>query len=120
LVLITGQGKELMAKKIVKENHKIHCQAHDFHGSPQYTGKYNIQDTSVADLRCLSWIPDPNFSIPDPGSRVKKIPDPGSGPASKNLSIFNPKNCSQALGNMFRDFIPDPNLDFLPILDSKS
>jgi hypothetical protein len=36
---------------------------------------------------------DPNFSIPDPGSRVKKIPDPGSGSASKNLSIFNPKNC---------------------------
>ena len=33
-------------------------------------------------------IPDPNFSIPDHGSRVKKIPDPGS--ASKNLSIFKP------------------------------
>jgi hypothetical protein len=27
-----------------------------------------------------------------PGSRFKKIPDPGSGSASKNLSIFNPKN----------------------------
>jgi hypothetical protein len=38
------------------------------------------------------FIPDPdqNFSIPDPGSRVKNIPDPAS--ASKNLSIFNPKN----------------------------
>ncbi len=22
--------------------------------------------------KCLPWIPDPNFSIPDPGSRVKK------------------------------------------------
>jgi hypothetical protein len=36
------------------------------------------------------FIPDPNFSIPDPGSRVKKIPDPESGSALKNLSIFNP------------------------------
>ncbi len=32
------------------------------------------------------FIPDPNFSIPDPGSRVKKNPDPGSGSASKNCS----------------------------------
>jgi hypothetical protein len=31
------------------------------------------------------FIPDPDFSIPDPGSRDKNIPDPGS--ASKNLSI---------------------------------
>ncbi len=38
---------------------------------------------------CGMFIPDPNFSIPDP------IPDPGSGSASKNIpvSIFNPKNC---------------------------
>jgi hypothetical protein len=36
-------------------------------------------------------IPDPNFSIPDLGSMVEKIPDPGA--ASKNLSILNPKNC---------------------------
>jgi hypothetical protein len=28
------------------------------------------------------FIPDPNFTIPDTGSRAKKIPDPGS--ASKN------------------------------------
>jgi hypothetical protein len=28
-----------------------------------------------------------------PGSKVKKIPDPGSETASKNSSIFNPKNC---------------------------
>jgi hypothetical protein len=37
------------------------------------------------------FIPDPNVS--DPGSRVKMIPDPGHGSASKNLSIFNPTNC---------------------------
>jgi hypothetical protein len=38
------------------------------------------------------FILDPNLSIPDPGFRVKKIPDPGSGSAAKNLSIFKPKN----------------------------
>ncbi len=36
------------------------------------------------------FIPDPNFV--HPGSRIKKIPAPGSGSASKNLSIFDPKN----------------------------
>jgi hypothetical protein len=36
-------------------------------------------------------IPDPGYEFFHPGSRVKKIPDPGS--ASKNLSIFNSKNC---------------------------
>ncbi len=30
------------------------------------------------------FIQNPNFSIPDPEFRVKKIPDPGSGSASKN------------------------------------
>jgi hypothetical protein len=38
-------------------------------------------------LSVLRFIPDPNF----PGSRVEKIPDPGSGSASKILSMFNPK-----------------------------
>ncbi len=38
---------------------------------------------TVADPGCLSRIPDPNFSIPDPGSRVTKISDLGS--TSKNL-----------------------------------
>jgi hypothetical protein len=50
------------------------------------------------------FIPDPNFSIPDPGS--KKIPDPGSESASKNLSIFNPKNCFYALGKIIWDVHP--------------
>ncbi len=39
------------------------------------------------------FIPDPNFSIPDPGS----------GSACKNLRIINPKNCFWTLGNMIRD-----------------
>jgi hypothetical protein len=45
------------------------------------------------------------------GSRiqVKKISDPRSGSAIKNLSIFRPKNC---LGKMIWDIIPDP--DFFP------
>ncbi len=64
------------------------------------------------------YIPDPNFSNPDLGQKV-----PGSGSESKNLSIFNPKNCFWALGNMIqilifypsriqgskRHWIPDPN-----------
>jgi hypothetical protein len=44
------------------------------------------------------FIPDPNFF--HPGSKFKNIPDPGS--ASKN-SIFSPKNCFQAVGNMIQD-----------------
>jgi hypothetical protein len=37
------------------------------------------------------FIPDPNFSIPDTGSRVKKIPDPGSGSALKDLKFLTPE-----------------------------
>jgi hypothetical protein len=37
-------------------------------------------------------------------SGIKKIPDPGSG--SKNLSIFKPKNCFQALGKIIWDVHP--------------
>jgi hypothetical protein len=37
------------------------------------------------------FIPEPDF-YPDPGSRVKKAPDPGFGSATKNLSIFNTRN----------------------------
>ncbi len=43
------------------------------------------------DPECLSRIPDPNFSIPNPGSRAKKAQDPGSGSATKNVRIFNTK-----------------------------
>ena len=50
-------------------------------------------------------VPD-NYNFPGTqccGSRVKKAPDPGSGSTTKNLSIFNPKFLSRALGNMIRD-----------------
>jgi hypothetical protein len=62
----------------------------------------------IRDVYTVSQIPDPTFSIPDPGSRVKKIPDLGSRSAPKNLSIFNPKNCFYALGNMIWDVKLDP------------
>jgi hypothetical protein len=39
---------------------------------------------SVEDLACLSPIPDPIFSVPDPGSKRHRIPDP-------QQSIFNPQ-----------------------------
>jgi hypothetical protein len=72
-----------------------------------------IKEVMTMNLQCCGsgmFIPDPTFFYP--GSRVKKIPDPGSGSASKNLNIFNPKNCF-SLGNIIRDVhpgfgIPDP------------
>jgi hypothetical protein len=59
-------------------------------------------EISVADLGCLSQIPHPNFSIEDPRSRIldpgsqikgkegtgSRISDPGSGSATKNVSIL--------------------------------
>jgi hypothetical protein len=47
------------------------------------------------------------FSIPDHGSRVKKIPDPGSGSASETLSIFNPKKFFLAFGNIWDVHVPE-------------
>ncbi len=52
---------------------------------------YECLRHSVADPGCLFRIPDPYFSMPDPGSRVKNIPDHGSGSASKNIRILNLK-----------------------------
>jgi hypothetical protein len=49
------------------------------------------------------FIVDPKFPFPDPGSKRLWIPGPGSGSASKNLNIFNPKNCFYL---SFRKYIP--------------
>jgi hypothetical protein len=57
------------------------------------------------------FIPDPYFS--HPGSRVKKIS--GSAFASKNLSILIQKFVYKLSEIWFKIFIPDPDLDFLPI-----
>jgi hypothetical protein len=65
------------------------------------------------------FIPDPNFSIPDPG--FKKSLDPGSGSPSKSFKYFY-----EIWSGMFiRDVhpgsrTPDPDLDFLPIKDPGS
>jgi hypothetical protein len=55
---------------------------------------------SVADPGCLSRIPDPTFSIPDPGSELSpsRIPDPGS--SSKNLSILTPKKAKKMVSKL--------------------
>jgi hypothetical protein len=45
----------------------------------------------------------PGFDLFLPGSRVDNISDPGSGSASKNLSIFNPKKLYYVLKNKIRD-----------------
>jgi hypothetical protein len=51
------------------------------------------------------FIPDPNFCIPIPGSRVKTIPDPGS--ASKNLIFLTQKIVSK-LSDLDFLLIPAP------------
>jgi hypothetical protein len=62
------------------------------------------------------FIPDPNFSIPDPGSKRFRI-------CIKEFKYFEP----QKLFLKFRKYypgcsfrIPDPDLDFLPIPDPGS
>jgi hypothetical protein len=83
-------------------------------GGEKSTHLYN----SVADPGCLSEIPDLNFF--HPGFQVKNIPDPGSGYASKNFSIFNLKNCSLDLENMIRDVHPGSGSCFFSIPDPGS
>jgi hypothetical protein len=64
-----------------------------------------VSTVRVADSGCLSRIPDPNFFIPDPGSKRLRI-------RIKEFKYFLPKNCFQALGHIL-----DPDLDFLTIPD---
>jgi hypothetical protein len=61
------------------------------------------------------FIPDPNFF--HHGSRVKKLPDPGSASASKNLSILTQNIVSKLSEILSGMFVPDPDFDFLPIPD---
>ncbi len=68
------------------------------------------------------FIPEPNFSTPDPGSKRFRIPDPGSASRNTGISVFNPKKCFSAIGNMISDVhprirIPIPGSWFLPIPD---
>jgi hypothetical protein len=59
------------------------------------------------------FIPDPNFSIPDPGA--KKVPDP-----HQRIKVFLTQTIFSNLSGMVRSgmFIPDP--DPLPIPDPGS
>ncbi len=80
---------------------------------PSFNAVLRIRDVY---LGCLSR--DPNFSIPDPGSRVKRFWISGS--ASKNSSIFTLKLFLSFRKNNLRcsSRIPDP--DFFPIPDPES
>jgi hypothetical protein len=44
---------------------------------------------------CRFWmfIPDPNFSIPNPRVKRHWIPNPGSETENWNIPVFNPNNC---------------------------
>jgi hypothetical protein len=63
------------------------------------------------------FIPDPNFSSPDPVSRVKKIPDPDSDPFKIIQVLLTQKIVAKLSEICSGMFIPDPDLDFSPILD---
>ncbi len=76
---------------------------------------------SVANPGCLYRIPDPNFSIPDPESTVKKIPDPDPHQRIK-VRCFKPKSVSKLSENHLKwspriRFSPHPGF---PIQGSKS
>jgi hypothetical protein len=55
----------------------------------------------------ISRIPDPNFSISEPGSRLKKAPDPGSRIPypQQRIKVFLEQKF--LLRNMIRDVYPD-------------
>ncbi len=66
-------------------------------------------------LNCsMTWagsqIPESNFSISDPRSKVKLIPDP----ASKNLNNFKPKTISKLSEKLSGMFIPDSDFFSIP------
>jgi hypothetical protein len=62
------------------------------------------------------FIPDPNFSIPDPGSKRFRIPDPHQI-IKEILNQNTVFKLSEIRSGML---IPDPDLDCLPILDPGS
>jgi hypothetical protein len=69
-------------------------------------------------LRFRDVYPDPNLSSPDPGSKVKNIPDldPHQG-----IQVFLIQKIVSKLPEMWSGMvIPDPDLDFLPTPDTGS
>jgi hypothetical protein len=64
------------------------------------------------------FISDPNFSIPDPRLKRFRIPDPDR--QLKIEVLLTPKIVSKLSEIRSGMFIPDPDLDFLSILDPRS
>ncbi len=63
----------------------------------------NIQVSSVVDPGCLSRIPDPNFSIPDPGSESSIL----TQKIDSKLSEINDPGCSSRILIFYSSSIPD-------------
>jgi hypothetical protein len=64
-----------------------------------------------------SRIPDPHFSIPDPESRVKKIPDPR--PHQRNKLLLTQKTVSELSEKLSWIFFPDSRFFSIPDLGVK-
>jgi hypothetical protein len=64
---------------------------------------------SVADQGCLSWIPDPNFSIPDPGKK-----DSGSRIRTKEFKYSKPKKLFLSSRKMIWDVHPGSGFFSIP------
>ncbi len=70
--------------------------------TPTFGSEFFHPGSQLSRIRIFpSWIPDPNFSILDPGSKFFLFRS-----RIKELKYFNPKNCFEALGNMIRDVHP--------------
>ncbi len=98
-----GGVEETLARQRVAQGH---------HGPSIDVWTWNMEtnytrvERSVADPGCLYWIQYPGSEFFHPGSRIQGQKDPESGSASKNLSIYKPKNCLEVLGNVIRDVHP--------------
>ncbi len=71
------------------------------------TGKYRPMTNEYVIYGCGSgiFIPDPEFSILDRGSKKHRIPS--SDPRQRGWSIFNPQKWYYILGNIIRDNYPE-------------
>jgi hypothetical protein len=60
---------------------------------------------------CLLWIQDPYFSIPDPGSRGQKTPDPGSATLFYTATfVLHQNRCFFICFKYYLHFFPLKNL----------
>jgi hypothetical protein len=89
-----------------------------------YVGAGTVLLVTIFNQCCGSgiFIPDPNFSIPNPGSKRFLIPDPHQ---HQRINVFLTKKLflssrKYGPGCSPRIQIPDPDLDFIPIPDPGS